>query len=79
MEGAPWAIMLGVSFIKVLGVSDGILAVSDSTRMDNLVRSRTGRSTAEQIGLNMQYIYQATQPLFLLGGMPAICHFTESS
>lgn len=56
MEGAPWAIMLGVSFIKVLGVSDGILAVSDSTRMDNLVRSGTGRSTAEQIGLNMQYI-----------------------
>lgn len=56
MEGAPWAIMLGVSFIKVLGVSDGILAVSDSKRMDYLVRSGTGRSTAEQIGLNMQYI-----------------------
>lgn len=56
MEGAPWAVMLGVSFIKVLGVSDGVLSVSDSKRMDGLVKSGTGKSTAEQMGLNMQYI-----------------------
>lgn len=68
--------MLGVSFIKFLGVTDRVLAVSDSYRMDSLVQSRTGRSTAEQIELDMN-IYQATQPLFLLGGMPAICHFTK--
>lgn len=49
MEGAPWAIMLRVSFIRLLGVSDGVLAVSDSKRMDGLVKSGTGRSTAEQI------------------------------
>jgi len=56
MEGAPWAAALRVSFIKLLGVSDGVLAVSDSKRMDGLVKSGTGRSTAEQIGLNVQYI-----------------------
>lgn len=56
MEGAPWAVMLGVSFIRVLGVSDGVLAVSDSKRMDSLVKSGTGRCTAEQTGLNVQYI-----------------------
>lgn len=53
MEEAPWAVMLGVIFIKLLGVSDGILAVSDSKRMDGLVKSRTGRSTVKQIRLNV--------------------------
>lgn len=56
MEGAPWAVMLGISFIKLLGISDGILDVSDSKRMDGLVKSGTGRSTAEQIRMNVQYI-----------------------
>lgn len=65
MEGAPWAIMLGISFIKVLGESNGVLAVSDSKRMDGLAKSGSGRSTAEQIGLNVQYISgnSASSPL----------------
>lgn len=53
MQGALWAMVVGVSFIKILGVSDGILAVSDSKRMDGLVKSGTGRSIA---GLKVQYV-----------------------
>lgn len=53
LSNGPWAIVLGVSFIRLSGVSDGILAEPDSKRMDGLVKSGTGRSTAEQIRLNM--------------------------
>lgn len=45
--------MLGVRSIWLPGVSAGVLAGSDSSRMDGAVKAETGRSTAEQIGPNV--------------------------